>query len=73
MTKILEHAIAKAKGLPENRQDEVGAILLALVEQDESSTRLSEAQKAEVRNRLAQAGPFVPDEEMKTFFRKLKG
>jgi len=39
----------------------------------ESSMRLSEAQQVEVRNRLAKPGPFVPDEEMKAFFRKLKG
>ena len=73
MTKLLERAIAKAKGLPENRQDEVGEILLALIEQDESSVRLSETQQAEVRRRIALPGPFVPDDEMQIFFRKLAG
>jgi hypothetical protein len=73
MTELLERAIAKAKGLPENRQDEVGEILLALVEQDESSVRLSEAQQAEVRRRIATSDSFVPDHEMQAFFRKLAG
>jgi hypothetical protein len=71
MTKLLERAIARAKDLPDKRQDEVGAILLALVEQDESSVRLSDAQQAEVRRRVATAEPFVPDHEMQAFFRKL--
>ena len=73
MTKLLERAIAKAKGLSESRQDEVGEILLALVEQDESSMRLSEAQQAEVRRRIATLEPFVADQEMQAFFRKLAG
>ena len=73
MTKLLERAIAKAKGLPEDRQDEVGEILLALVEQDESSVRLSEAQQAEVRRRIATPTLFVPDQEIQTFVRKLAG
>lgn len=73
MTTLLERAIAKAKGLPENRQDEVGEILLALIEQDESSVRLSSAQQAEVRRRLSTPARFVPDQEMQAFFRKLAG
>jgi hypothetical protein len=73
MTKLLERAIAKAKGLSENRQDEVAEILLAIVEQDESSVRLSEAQQAEVRRRIATPDPFVPDEDMRAFFRTLRG
>jgi hypothetical protein len=73
MTKLLERAIAKVKGLPDDRQDEVGEIILALVEQDESSVRLSEAQQAEVRRRIGAADPFVTDQEMQAFFRKLAG
>lgn len=73
MTTLLERAIAKAKSLSESRQDEVGEILLAIVEQDGSSVQLSEAQQAEVRRRIATPEPFVPDEDMKAFFRKLKG
>jgi hypothetical protein len=71
MTKILERAFEKAKTLPTNRQDEVGEILLDLVDQDHSEFRLTPDQEAEVRRRLASPEPLVPAPEMKAFFRKL--
>ena len=71
MTKILDRAIEQAKRLPSERQDEVGEILLSLIEQDESRIRLSPEQQAEVRRRLATPPAPVPPEEMKTFFRTL--
>ena len=73
MTKILDRAYQKAKALPDDRQDEVGEILLNLVEQDESGLRLSSDQQADVRRRLANPEPLVPEQEMKAFFRKLGG
>jgi hypothetical protein len=73
MTKLLERAIAKAKGLPESRQNEVGEILLTIIEQDESSVRLNEEQRAEIRRRIATPESFIPDSEMQAFFRKLAG
>lgn len=73
MTKILEQAIQKAKALSTDRQDEVGEILLSLVEQDVSELRLSPAQQDEVRRRLANPSPLVPEHEMKAFFRKFAG
>lgn len=71
MSKLLERAIAKARDLPENRQDEVAEILLALVEQEDSSARLSETQRAEVHRRIVTPESFVPNREMQVFFRKL--
>jgi hypothetical protein len=71
MSKILEHAYERAKALPAGRQDEVGEILLSIVEQDEASIRLSAAQEEEVRRRLANPSPLVPEHEMKAFFNKL--
>ena len=73
MTKLLERAFAQAKSLPTDRQDEVGEMLLDLVEQDASGLRLSEEQQAEVRRRLASPQPLVPEVEMKAFFRKFAG
>ncbi len=73
MTKILERAFEKAKALPTTRQDEVGEILLSLVEQDASDLRLSPAQQDEVRRRLANPRPLVPEHEMKALFRKFAG
>jgi hypothetical protein len=73
MTKILERAYERAKTLSTDRQDEVGEILLSLVEQDASQLRLSPAQQDEVRRRLANPEPLVPEHEMKVFFRKFAG
>ena len=73
MSKLLERAFEKAKTLPVNRQDEVGEMLLDLVEQDTSGLRLSASQEADVRRRLASTEPNVPASEMKAFFRKLTG
>ena len=73
MTKLLEHAFEKAKTLPADRQDEIGEMLLELVEQDNSGLRLSQAQEAEVRRRLASPQSLVTSDEMEAFFRKLTG
>ena len=73
MTAILERAYEKAKTLAANRQDEVGEILLSLVEQDTSDLRLSPDQQEEVRRRLTNQEPLVPQLEMKAFFRKFTG
>jgi hypothetical protein len=71
MTKILERAFEKAKGLPSDRQDEVGEMLLSLVEQEASNLHLSPEQQDEVRRRLARPESLVPEQEMKAFFRNL--
>lgn len=73
MTELLQNAIEKAKTLSSNRQDEVGQMLLAMMEQDSSELRLSELQQAEVRRRLALPLDFVPEAEMNAFFRNLAG
>lgn len=73
MTKLLEHALEKARSLPDDRQDELGEMVLAAVEQEQSSLRLSSEQQAEVRHRLKQPTPLVPEAEMEQFFRKLAG
>ncbi len=73
MSKTLERAYEKAKTLSTNRQDEVGEILLSLVEQDTSDLRLSPEQQDEVHRRLANPEPLVPEHEMKAFFRKFAG
>ncbi len=73
MSRILDRAYKKARTLPNDRQDEVGEILLSIVEQDTSKVRLSAEQQDEVRRRLADPGAVVPEHEIKTFFRKLTG
>ena len=68
MTKILEQAIEQVKRLPANRQDEVGEILLSIIEQDASNVQLSPEQEAEVRRRMAKPRVYASPEEMKAFF-----
>ncbi len=71
MTNLLDRAIEKTKTLPASRQDELGAMLLELVDQDSSSLALSLEQQTEVRRRMSAKSELVPQEEMEAFFRKL--
>lgn len=73
MTEILEIAIEKAKVLSNLRQDDVGKMVLAMIEQDSSQLVLSAEQQAEVRRRLVAPVDLVPEDEMIVFFRKLAG
>ena len=74
MTKILDKAIAKVRALPAEEQDVLGAVLLALA--DEELTRVGELDdqtRAAVREGLEQArrGAFVPDEEIEALWQRL--
>ena len=71
MSKILEQAIAKARTLPEEEQDALGAVLLSMTE-DESVVHLDEETRAAIREGLEQArrGEFVPDEEIKALWKR---
>jgi predicted transcriptional regulator len=74
MTKILDQAIAKARKLPDEDQDIIGAVILALA--DEELTRvgdLDEETRAAVRDGLEQArrGEFAPDEEIAALWQRL--
>ena len=74
MTKILEKAIAKVRMLPAEDQDVLGAVLLALA--DEELTHIGELDdetRAAVREGLEQAkrGESVPEEEIKALWQRL--
>ena len=73
MTNLLQNAFDRAKTLPAHRQDEVGEMVLHMVDQEQSSLQLSEFQQNEVRARLSKPLNLIPDAEMKEFFRKLVG
>jgi hypothetical protein len=73
LTSLLQTAIDKAKTLPNHRQDEVGEMILAVMQQDSSQLGLSDAQQEEIRNRLARPLDLVPEAEMDAFFRNLAG
>ena len=44
MTKLLDQAIAKAKSLPSERQDEAAEVLLSILEQEPGTLQLSQEQ-----------------------------
>lgn len=67
MTRILEQAIEQVKRLSDDRQNELGEMLLAVVEQEHSGVRLSPEQLAELDRRLAGPIEIVPDDEMNAF------
>jgi hypothetical protein len=74
MTKILDKPIAKVRALPAEDQDILGAVLLALA--DEELTRvgeLDEETREAVREGLEQArrGEFVPAEEIEALWQRL--
>ena len=73
MTRILEKAIAKVRALPAEDQDVLGAVILALA--NEELTRIGELDdetRAAVREGLEQArrGEFVPEEEIKALWQR---
>jgi hypothetical protein len=71
MTTILDRAFTKAKTLSKQRQDEIGEMMLAVVAQDTSGERLSKAQAAEVRRRMAAPIKFLTERQASAFFKKL--
>ena len=72
MSKLLEQAIAKARTLPEEEQDALGAVLLSMTEDDASIVALDDETRAAIREGLEQArrGEFVPDEEIEALWKR---
>jgi thiamine monophosphate synthase len=72
MTKLLEEAIAKIRGLPEEEQDEAAEILLSLAAKRDAPVLLDDETRAAVRRGAEQArrGEFVSDEDMAAFFKR---
>jgi hypothetical protein len=63
MSRLLDQAIARLRALPPARQDELAEVLLSLVEDEACAVRLTPAQAAEVRRRLANPEPPAPEAE----------
>ena len=73
MTKLLEDAIAKARALPDDEQDEAGEMLLLLMmAKHDEPVPLDDETRAAIREGLEQArrGEFASDEEMAAFFKR---
>jgi predicted transcriptional regulator len=67
MTKLLDQAIAKARELTDEEQDELARALLAMMEH-----AMDEDTRAAIREGLEQAerGEFVSDEEIEALWRR---
>jgi hypothetical protein len=74
MTKRLEEAVAQARELPDEEQDEIAEMLFALMSIDEMDYALSPEQVEEVKRRKRELdegkGRFATDEEMEALWKK---
>ena len=73
MTRILDTAIAKARALPEEDQDALGAVLLSLAEEWPSrADDLDDETRAAIREGIAQAkrGELIPDEGIQALWKR---
>ena len=72
MTRLLEEAFRRASELPEDRQDFLGRMLLQVVGEGGTFSKLTDEQVAEVRGSLAraEAGEFASDEAVKGLYEK---
>jgi hypothetical protein len=73
MTKLLQDAFDIASALPEDRQNEIGEIILSAIEQERSPLRLSPAQLGEVERRRREQDDFATDAEVQNFYRDRAG
>ncbi|MFN0023738.1 MAG: hypothetical protein ACKVS5_07550 [Parvularculaceae bacterium] len=71
MSQLMQRAFELAIGLPEDRQDEIGEMLLLVIDQERSPLRLSPAQQDEVRRRLSVPGSVASSAEADAVFTKL--
>jgi predicted transcriptional regulator len=74
MTKILEKAIAKARELPSDAQDVLGAVMLSLAEEELTQIgELDDETRAAIRKGVDQArrGEYVPEEEIAALWQRL--
>ncbi len=73
MNKTLETAFAEVKTLPEERQEQIGQWMSDFVEQERSTSGLSDEQQIEIKYRLGMAEPvFATDEQVKALFAKFR-
>ncbi len=68
MTKLLDKAIAEIKKLPPERQEEVAAAMMFMIDAD-AAPRLTPAQEAEVRASM-DARDFLTDDEVRSLYER---
>jgi predicted transcriptional regulator len=72
MTKLLEHALDVARGLPPDVQDDLARVLLELAGEDQSVVELTPEESAALDESLAQAdrGEFATDDQVRALWAK---
>ena len=72
MTKLLDQAVAAARILPDDHQDEIASVILSLVEDDRAVIQLTPEEEASLEKSLAQAarGEFATDEAVEAVWAK---
>ncbi len=72
MTKILDTAIAKARMLPEEDQDALGAVLSRLPRMAKRTDHLDDETRAAIREGLEQAkrGEFAPEQDIQALWKR---
>ena len=72
MTKLLDHAISRARDLPTDEQDVLATIMLSVAEGDALIPELDEESRVAIREGVAQArrGEFVPDDEIEAVWKR---
>lgn len=72
MTDLLEKAVATARGLPAEMQDEIARMVLAFTGNDPSVYQLTPEEEADLDASDAEAarGEFATDEEMRAIWAK---
>jgi hypothetical protein len=71
MTKLLDRAIAEVQRLPDDRQDELAAILMEIACVDPESYKLSPEQIADLEERLAAPPDYATEEETAALIARL--
>jgi predicted transcriptional regulator len=72
MTELLEIAVAAARELPPEMQDDMARMMLTFVSEDQSIVELTAEEKASLAESLAQAarGEFATDEQVRAVWAK---
>jgi hypothetical protein len=71
MNQELEIIIARIKSLPDERQQEVAQVLLALLDEQDPNLLLSPEQIAEIERLATDDGPYATNEEVREVFARL--
>ena len=72
MTKLLEHAIKKVKGLSAEEQNMAAEVLMTIIHKDETSYRLTDKQIAEVKRtqKEVRKGKFATARQVSALWKK---